>query len=69
MHVVRLSSFAASIACLMSSCFSSEASSFAWHGKPFVEAFVDSDVPFAMQELVTEVKQVRLNVTLSTIIC
>ena len=46
-----------------------EASSFAWHGKPFVEALVDSDVPFAMQELVTEVKQVRLNVTLSTIIC
>ena len=28
-----------------------EASSFAWLGKPFAEAFVDSDCPFAMQEL------------------
>ena len=30
--------------------------------KPFAEACVDNDCPFAMQELVDEVKQVRLNV-------
>jgi hypothetical protein len=46
-----------------------KASSFAWLGKPFAEACIDNDCPFAMQELVDEVKQVRLNVTLCTIIC
>jgi len=46
-----------------------KASSFAWLGKPFAEAIVDADRPFAMQELVDKAKQVRLNVTLCTIIC
>ncbi len=46
-----------------------KASSVAWLGKPFTEACVDSDCPFAMEELVDEVKQVRLNATLCTIIC
>ncbi|KAL0050595.1 hypothetical protein WJX82_002991 [Trebouxia sp. C0006] len=34
-----------------------EASSFAWLGKPFAEASVDSNCLFALQELVDEVKQ------------
>ncbi len=46
-----------------------QASSIAWLGKPFAEAFVDSDYPIDMEELVDEVKQVRLNVILCTIIC